>query len=181
MACRHFAKVLRAFSARRHQRGAMRKRHTFEIVIEKMPQRPVHFLCVHTILRRQEGKSVGFEIDERVSDDQCASILFVINGHFARGPHLDRDSTSIGRECLGILTARAEVNSQAAYVTPGARIGASNFIEVDGGPTVICAVTKMPTTLKCAAHCCKNSAEEGLDRRSKCYRRFRPPGNKDRI
>ena len=54
--------------------------------------------------------------------------------------------------------------------------------EVDGGSTVICARHEdADDAARAAQFAARILAKEGLDRRSKCHRRFRPQWNKDQL
>ena len=71
----------------------MGEKNAIEIEIEKATQRADHLFLVVAIFLRQKVKTVGFKIDERIANDQCAAIIRMIKRELAVCGAIDFDGS----------------------------------------------------------------------------------------
>src|SRR5579864_9214311 len=76
----------------------MSEKQTLSRFCEKLAQRTPHGFLVETIFSRQECKTVGLEVNQRVAHDQCAAVLRIIDREFAVGCAFNFDDVNSASE-----------------------------------------------------------------------------------
>jgi len=90
--------LLELLTRRVEQRRTVRKEHSFEFKVQKLPQRAAHLFSVGAVLRRKKSEAVRCEINQRISHNHRAVVVLLMEDNFSRRGSFNRDCAQVSAQ-----------------------------------------------------------------------------------